>query len=190
MSNPPIGKIRFLDIKRGCDIGSFEFSDFTTVQEEMERSAYYGAPFIVVTYENAPRCNITDYIDVKNMRGAVTVPDAMRIIPKPEFPEDPLEQAKYFITQFCEENYRGCNEHTFDDLSSVGIGYTTITDEELPIQAYANLIDFSIEKYLCDTLFECRKYDSLEALIKNELCCMDADELVSASDEDIARVCA
>lgn len=184
----PIGRIRFLDVKRGGDLGGFEFSDITKVQEEMERSVYYGAPFLVMIYENAPQFNLCDHIDTKFLRGVASVPDFMRIPVKQEFPSDPLEQAKYFIRQFCEEEYNGCSEDTFDDLTAVGLGYTTVTDEEIPIQAYADLINFSIERYLCDTLIECRKYGSLKELIENELCCLDADELVSVSDEDLALI--
>ena len=184
----PIGRIRFLDTKRGGDLGSFEFSDITKVQEEMERSAFYGAPFIVMVYENAPHFNLHDHIETKYLRGAVSIPDSMRCPVRQELPTDPLELAKFFIAQYCEEEFSECADDTFDDLTSVGIGYTTVTDEELPIQVYADLVNFSIKRYLCDTLIECRQYNSLEELIRAELCCLDFSDLVYVSDEDIARI--
>lgn len=71
-------------------------------------------------------------------------------------------------------------------MSAVGIGHTTVTDDEIPIQAYANLTDFRIEKYLGDVLIESRPYESLAALIQGELNDLEFDDLTYASDEQLA----
>lgn len=61
-----------------------------------------------------------------------------------------LELAKKLIDDYCREEFHSGAD--FSDLSAVGIGHTTITDDEIPIQAYANLTDFRVEKYLGDVL--------------------------------------
>ena len=95
-----------------------------------------------------------------------------------------LELAKKLIDDYCREEFH--SDADFSDLSAVGIGHTTITDDEIPIQAYANLTDFRIEKYLGDVLIESRQYESLAALIQGELNDLEFDDLTYASDEQIA----
>lgn len=47
------------------------------------------------------------------------------------------------IDDYCREEFHSGAD--FSDLSAVAIGHTTVTDDEIPIQAYANLTDFRIE---------------------------------------------
>ena len=95
-----------------------------------------------------------------------------------------LELAKKLIDDYCREEFHSGAD--FSDLSAVGIGHTTIADDEIPIQAYANLADFRIEKYLGDVLIESRQYESLAALIQGELNDLEFGDLTYASDEQIA----
>ena len=95
-----------------------------------------------------------------------------------------MELAKKLIDDYCREEFHSGAD--FSDLSAVGIGHTTVTDDEIPIQAYANLTDFRIEKYLGDVLIESRQYESLAALIQGELNDLEFDDLTYASDEQIA----
>ena len=95
-----------------------------------------------------------------------------------------LELAKKLIDDYCREEFHSGAD--FSDLSAVGIGHTTVTDDEVPIQAYANLTDFHIEKYLGDVLIESRPYESLAALIQGELNDLEFDDLTYASDEQLA----
>ena len=95
-----------------------------------------------------------------------------------------LELAKKLIDDYCREEFHSGAD--FSDLSAVGIGHTTVTDDEVPIQAYANLADFRIEKYLGDVLIESRQYESLAALIQGELNDLEFGDLTYASDEQIA----
>lgn len=95
-----------------------------------------------------------------------------------------LELAKKLIDDYCREEFHSGAD--FSDLSAVGIGHTTVTDDEIPIQAYANLTDFRIEKYLGDVLIESRQYESLAALIQGELNDLEFGDLTYASDEQIA----
>ena len=54
------------------------------------------------------------------------------------------------------------DEADFYDMRNIGIGYTTITDEEIPVQVNVNLQEYTLERYLDDILVETRAYDTLE----------------------------
>jgi len=96
-----------------------------------------------------------------------------------------LEYAKELIDDYCQSEFGSAAD--FSDLTAIGIGHTTVTDEEIPIQAYANLVDFRIERYLHETLIGTRQYESLEALIHGELEDLDFDDLTFVGDDDIAK---
>lgn len=96
-----------------------------------------------------------------------------------------LEKAKKLVDDFCLEEYN--TPANFENLSQIGIGYTTVTDEEIPIQAYVNLKEFSLERYLEDKLVDERKYNSLEELIEKELECLDFYDLISVSEEELEK---
>ena len=97
-----------------------------------------------------------------------------------------LEKAKDLINEFCEDEY---NEPAdFSDLGNVGLAYTTITDEKIPIQVNADLVNFRIERYLNGEFLECRQYKSLEELIQNELEELVFDNLISASEEELESI--
>ena len=97
-----------------------------------------------------------------------------------------LEKAKDLINEFCEDEY---NEPAdFSDLGNVGLAYTTITDEKIPIQVNADLVNFRIERYLNGEFLERRQYKSLEELIQNELEELVFDNLISASEEELESI--
>ncbi len=95
-----------------------------------------------------------------------------------------MEHAKDLIDQYCMEEFS--TPADFDDMTKIPVGYTTISDEEIPIEASVNLVDFKIERYLNDWLLDTRQYDSLEALISGELEHLDFNELMDATDDEIA----
>lgn len=97
-----------------------------------------------------------------------------------------LEQAKELIDQFCQEEYDSYAD--FSDLENVGIAYTTVTDEEIPIQVNVDLVNYRIERYLDGQFLERRQYDSLEALIQNELTDLTFDDLISVSEEELESI--
>lgn len=97
-----------------------------------------------------------------------------------------LEQAKELIDQFCQEEYDSYAD--FSDLEKVGIAYTTITDEEIPIQVNVDLVNYRVERYLDGQFLERRQYDSLEALIQNELTDLTFDDLISVSEEELESI--
>lgn len=75
-----------------------------------------------------------------------------------------MEQAKELIDQFCQEEYDSYAD--FSDLENVGIAYTTVTDEEIPIQVNVDLVNNRVERYLDGQFLERRQYSSLEGLIQ------------------------
>ena len=97
-----------------------------------------------------------------------------------------LEIAKEFINDFCEAEYGSPAD--FSDLEKVGIAYTTVTDEEIPIQVNADLVHYRIERYLDGQFLERRQYESLDELIQNELAELDFDDLVSVSDAELESI--
>ena len=100
---------------------------------------------------------------------------------------DPLlEEAKTIINQFCESEYG--SPASFDKLDEIGVGFTTLTDEEIPIQIYVNLLDCSLDRYLSNSLLESRKYDTLQELIDHELKKLYFADLIDVTDEQIAQI--
>ena len=97
-----------------------------------------------------------------------------------------LEQAKELIDQFCQEEYDSYAD--FSDLEKVGIAYTTITDEEIPIQVNVDLVNYRVERYLDGQFLERRQYDSLEALIQNELTDLDFDDLTAVPEDELESI--
>lgn len=105
--------------------------------------------------------------------------------PNPAVNED-LEKAKTLITAFCAEEYN--SEPDFSDLRKVDIAYTTITDEEVPVQISVDLVDFRLARSIDGIIVDSRKYDSLKELTEQELVDPDFDELVAFSEEQLAKV--
>ena len=101
-------------------------------------------------------------------------------------PLEMLAQAKKIINEFCQNEY-GSNAD-FSNLQEVGVAFTTITDDEIPIQVNANLVDFSIDQYLDGKLIESTKYSSMEEMIESALVYLDFDDLISITDEQLERV--
>ena len=101
-------------------------------------------------------------------------------------PETPMDQAKRLISEFCAEV--DVAEPHFTDMRHINIAYSTVTDMEIPVQVCVNLIDFSLDRYVEGVIVDQRKYDSLANLISGELVNLDFDELVSFTDEQLAKV--
>ena len=97
-----------------------------------------------------------------------------------------LEIAKEFINDFCVAEYGSPAD--FSDLEKVGIAYTTVTDEEIPIQVNADLVHYRMERYLNGQFLERRQYESLDELIQNELAELDFDDLISVSDGELESI--
>ena len=96
-----------------------------------------------------------------------------------------LERAKGLISDFCRSEYG--SEADFSDPTKIGVAYTTVTDDEIPIQVNIDLVNFRLERYLDDEHLETRQYGSLQELISNELENLDFSDLIHVSDEDVEQ---
>ena len=100
--------------------------------------------------------------------------------------EQPLmERAKGLISDFCRSEYG--SEADFSDPVKIGVAYTTVTDDEIPIQVNIDLVNYRLERYLDDEHLETRQYGSLQEIITNELENLDFSDLIHVSDEDVEQ---
>lgn len=97
-----------------------------------------------------------------------------------------LEHAKELIDEFCAYEY--ASQADFSDLSKVSIAYTTVGDEDIPLQVHVDLEGYKIERELDGKPLDVRQYGSLQELIENELECLDFQELVAVSEDKIQTV--
>ena len=96
-----------------------------------------------------------------------------------------LERAKGLISDFCRSEYD--SEADFSDPTKIGVAYTTVTDDEIPVQVNIDLVNYRLERYLDDEHLETRQYASLQELITNELENLDFSDLIHVSDEDVEQ---
>ena len=96
---------------------------------------------------------------------------------------DQLERAKTLIDEFCAYEY--ASQADFSDLSRVNIAYTTVGDEDIPLQVHMDLERCKIERELDGKPLDVRQYGSLQELIENELEGLDFQELVAVDEKDI-----
>lgn len=152
-------------------------------------------------YDGDPVCGIYnrgDKMEIEPYRELTTFPALLRtamLEHNPDKPveimnfqrnfETPLDKAKWLINDFCEAEYR--EEADFSDLHSVGLAFTTLTDDELPIQVTADLVDFKITHEFDGEVFDTEQFDSIEDMIENGLTDLDFSDLVSVPDEVIER---
>ena len=152
-------------------------------------------------YDGDPVCGIYnrgDKMEIEPYRELTTFPALLRtamLEHNPDKPveimdfqrtfETPLDKAKFLINDFCEAEYREGAD--FSDLHNVGLAFTTLTDNDLPIQVTADLIDFKITYEFDGEVYNTEKYDSIEDMIENGLTDLDFSDLVSVPDEVIER---
>ena len=96
-----------------------------------------------------------------------------------------LERAKGLISDFCRSEYG--SEADFSDPAKIGVAYTTVTDDEIPIQVNIDLVNYRLERYLNDEHLETRQYGSLQEIITNELENLDFSDLIHVSYEDVEQ---
>ena len=95
------------------------------------------------------------------------------------------ERAKGLISDFCRSEYG--SEADFSDPAKIGVAYTTVTDDEIPIQVNIDLVNYRLERYLDDEHLETRQYGSLQEIITNELENLDFSDLIHVSDEVVEQ---
>ena len=94
-----------------------------------------------------------------------------------------LDRAKTLIDEFCAYEY--ASQADFSDLTRIDVAYTTVGEDDLPLQVYVDLEGYKLERELDGKPLDTRQYSSLQELIENELECLDFQELVAVSDDKI-----
>ena len=93
-----------------------------------------------------------------------------------------FEQAQKYINDFCDAEYDQTAD--FSNINEVGIAYTTITDEEIPLQINADLENYQIKYYLDNRLYKTEDYDSLQEMVEDALSVLDFNELIYTVEQD------
>ena len=86
-----------------------------------------------------------------------------------------LTEAKRLIDEYCLGEFESVADYV--DLEHVALAFATTEDGEHTVEAQADLVHFSINRYVDGQLFESRSYDSIEELISNELQALDFSDL-------------
>ena len=149
---------------------SLEYNDLTDAQAEALLSS--PAPLADVYKE-------LDYVESSHMEEVWScVVDRANIVL-----DEQLDHAKTLIDDFCTYDY--ASHADFSDLSRVNIAYTTVGDEDIPLQVHVDLEGYKIERELDGKPLDTRQYSSLQELIENELEGLDFQELVAVSEDKI-----
>lgn len=178
----PVGRIDYLSAV-GTVGYSIEYLDPERLIKEAKEETNYGVPMTIVLYRDKDGKTIPqDFLTELD-----PPPKGFRVEDAKELSGDPLmEEAKTIINQFCESEYG--SPASFENMERIGVGYTTITDDELPIQAYVDLQHLRIERYVSDILLDGRQYGTLEELIDEELKQLSFDDLIYVTDEGLERI--
>ena len=149
---------------------SLEYNDLTDAQTAALLSS--PAPLADVYKE-------LDYVESSHMEEVWScVVDRANIVL-----DEQLDRAKTLIDDFCTYDY--ASHADFSDLSRVNIAYTTVGDEDIPLQVHVDLEGYKIERELDGKPLDARQYSSLHELIENELEGLDFQELAAVSDAEI-----
>ena len=180
----PIGRIEYLHTD-GRIREQIEYTDVAEMEADLRADNDSGVPMKVTmyvdrqgktvphrfVYEMDPPLHGTSVIMNPYIQGGL---------------ETPMERAMRLIVDFCAREYDQSAD--FTNMREIGIGHTTITDDEIPIQINVNLIDFSLDRYVDGVIVDQRKFESLDDLIKNELEELSFVDLIDFTDEQLAKV--
>lgn len=76
-----------------------------------------------------------------------------------------MDKAKKLINDFCRREYD--SDADFSDLHNVGLAHTTLTDEELPVQVTADLLDCKITYKFNDKVYDVEQYKDIDDMADN-----------------------
>lgn len=126
--------------------------------------------------------NVMDYVDdtVIAVPYKIWQQPAIDIVPD----EQPLDKAKRLINQYSQAEFG--DDVDFDDLRHIGLAFTTLTDEELPIQVTADLESYKIIYEFDSEVFKVDEYNSLEEM-NEALAVLDFDDLIDVPSDVIDR---
>lgn len=99
-----------------------------------------------------------------------------------------INECKRLISEFCQREYKEkVSEEAFADLTKVSIAHTTLTDDEIPVEVFMDLINRRLLSYAGGedgVLIEVIQFATEEDVI-NQCEVLDFDALVSFDDEQL-----
>ncbi|MBQ6212400.1 MAG: hypothetical protein IJJ57_05845, partial [Ruminococcus sp.] len=98
---------------------------------------------------------------------------------------DALATAKQLINEFCEDEYEISAD--FSDMHNVALAHTTLTDEQVPVQVTADLLDYKLIYEFGYEVFKTEEFSSIEDMVQNGLTGLDFADLVDVPDELIEK---
>ena len=112
--------------------------------------------------------------------------ELFRKLPRPA--EEEIKKAKELINEYCLDEFGSGAD--FGDLKKVPLAYTQDTipelgEEEVDIQASADLVNFKIITEIDGKVAGMEQYDTMGQFIEYELSCLDYGVLVSVTDDEI-----
>ena len=180
----PVGRIEYLH-SDGRVREQVEYADLAKMEADLRKDNDSGVPMKVTMYVDR-QGHIADHRFVYELDPPL---HGTSVIMNPHIQgglETSLEKAMRLISEFCEKEYDSPAD--FSDLRNIGVGYTTITDEEIDVQASVDLMHFSLNRSVGGIIVDRRKYDSLDDLIQKELEHLSFEDLIDFTQEQLAQV--
>lgn len=179
IASRPVGRIDYPDSSGKIEYTS-EYTDEHQFVRDAEDDSRNGLAMNIVVYRDKEgRAIPTDFVErLASPPRSFTIADYEQ-----ERAETSLDRAKKLIDEYCEREFGAAGD--YEDLTKVPIGHTTIGDKEIIFQAYADLINCRIDRYLDGNLVDRREYDCLEDMINAELEELDFAELIFFTNEQL-----
>lgn len=105
----------------------------------------------------------------------------------PDYPED-VQKALDLIAKYKNDEFGYDDDAPYEDLSDIGLAFTSTDDGEFDIDVGVDLVNFSITQRVGGTVTNERKYNTLDELIINELESLSFDDLVFLDEDTLTRI--
>lgn len=105
----------------------------------------------------------------------------------PDYPED-VQKALDLIAKYKKDEFGYDDDAPYEDLSDIGLAFTSTDDGEFDIDVGVDLVNFSITQRVGGTVTNERKYNTLDELITNELESLSFDDLVFLDEDTLTRI--
>lgn len=103
--------------------------------------------------------------------------DGERVTETKELRDPMIDEALNYIHKYKEREFEQDNDE-YDDLSDIGLAYTTTEDDICEIDVNCSLVDFTITQRVDGRVVEVNKFTDLDDMIKSGLEYMTFDELI------------
>lgn len=105
----------------------------------------------------------------------------------PEYSSD-VQKALNLIYKYKKDEFGYDDDAPYEDLSDIGLAFTTTEDGKFDIDVSVDLVNFKITQRVAGRITEERKYNSLAELNEQELETMTFDDLVYVDEEKITKL--